>query len=195
MKIEKYTVNLDGNDLVIKVAHLDQSDGQIFKELFDLWKKLNDGLKQYGRMATLPEVISEGMFCVFTGSARYQERVSGKSSVSFDAINTQNNRKEQIKASSVEEDLTSFSPNSNWDDLYFMDFYNGGKLDGSFNLYQIPDQYIRSMKVSQQQTFRDQQAQGRRPRFSITKDIIKKYDLQPIATDVRVWHSDNQKPG
>ena len=30
MKIENYKLNLDGNDLVVKVAHLDQEDGKKF---------------------------------------------------------------------------------------------------------------------------------------------------------------------
>jgi len=43
------------------------------------------------------------------------------------------------------------------------------------------------MKVNKNQTFKQQQKQGRRPRFSITKDVVIKTKLKPIARDVKVW--------
>ena len=43
------------------------------------------------------------------------------------------------------------------------------------------------MKVNKTQTFKQQQAQARRPRFSITDKIIKDKKLKPIAKDVKVW--------
>ena len=152
-----------------------------------MWKKLKLGMRDYkSREPNFPEGLSEVAFCIYSGSKRFIT-LQGKSSASFDTFNLQKNKAEQIKASSVESDLTSFGPKSAWDDLYFLDFYNGGKLDGTFNVYKIPSKLIYSMKVNKNQTLKQQQAQDRRPRFSITEGIIKPKKLKPIATDVRVW--------
>lgn len=187
MKLAKETLSLKGNKLEIEVAYLDKVDGKEFKRLFDLWRELNKGLEKYGRKVNIPEVLSEGMFCVFSKSVRFQKKIKGVGSVSFDTINLKNNRREQVKASSIEEDLTSFGPRTEWDDLYFLDFYNGGKLDGTFNVYLIENKLIYSKKVNRGQTMKDQQGENRRPRFSIMKDIIIAKKLKPLAKNVKVW--------
>lgn len=187
MKLEKYKILLGGKEIEIEVAHLDKKDGKIFKNLFDVWRKLNLGLEKYGRKVNIPEVISEGMFCVFSKSVRFQRKIKGQGTVSFDTISLKNKRREQIKASSIGEDLTSFGPRTEWDDLYFLDFYNGGKLDGTFNVYLIPNKYIYDNKVNKGQTMKEQQGEKRRPRFSIKKDIIDLNKIKPIARNVKVW--------
>ena len=187
MKLEQHKISLGGNEIEIEVAHLDRNDGKVFKKLFDIWRKLNTGLEKYGRKVNIPEVISEGMFCIFSKSVRYQKKLKGKGTVSFDTINIKNKRREQIKASSIEEDLSSFGPRTEWDDLYFLDFYNEGKLDGTFNVYLIPNRFIYSNQVNKGQTMEDQQGEKRRPRFSIKKDIIEKYKIKPIKKNVKVW--------
>ena len=138
------------------------------------------------REPNFPEGLSEVAFCLFSRSKRFIS-LKGKSSASFDTFNLKKNRAEQIKASSVERDLTSFGPKSKWDDLYFLDFYNDGKLDGRFNVYKISSQWIYKIKVNKKQTFKQQQKQGKRPRFSITEDIIEKKGLKPVAQNVRIW--------
>jgi len=187
MKLERHKILLGRNQIEIEVAQLDKKDGQTFKRLFDIWKKLNLGLEKYGRKVNIPEVISEGMFCVFSKSVRYQRKINGKGSVSFDTINLDKKRREQIKATSIEEDLSSFGPKTEWDDLYFLDFYNGGKLDGTFNVYLIPNKFVYKNRVNNGQTMKDQQGEKRRPRFSITKDIIVKNRIKPLARNVKVW--------
>ncbi len=186
MKTDKHQIALDGNNIEIEVAHLDKKDGVEFKKLFDLWKKLNNGLEKYGRKVNIPEVISEGMFCVFTGSVRYMKKIKGKGKVSFDTINLEKSSREQIKATSIETDLTSFGPRTEWDELYFVDFFNDGKLDGTFNIYLIPNKLIYANQVNSSQTMQDQQAEKRRPRMSI-KEIIKNNKIKAIATNVKVW--------
>jgi hypothetical protein len=165
----------------------DESDGKKWKNLFDMWKKLKFGLRDYkSREPNFPEGLSEVAFCLFSGSKRFIS-LKGKSSASFDTFNTKTKKAEQIKACSVDSDLTSFGPNSKWDDLYFLDFYNQGKLDGTFNVYKIPSKLIYDMKVNKKQTMKQQQNQGKRPRFSITDKIIKAKKLKPIAQNVKVW--------
>jgi hypothetical protein len=77
-------------------------------------------------------------------------------------------------------DLTSFGPKSEWDKIYFMDFYVNGFWDGKFDIYLIENYDIYNHKVNANQTLKDQQKEGRRPRFSIYKDIISIKDLKPI---------------
>jgi hypothetical protein len=127
MKLKKYSVKTGENMIDIEVASFSKKDARTFKKLFDLWVKLNNGLSVYGRKVNIPEVLSEGMFCIFSSSVRYQRKLKGKGSASFDTINLKTGDREQIKASSIESDLTSFGPTSEWDKLYFMSFYNNGK--------------------------------------------------------------------
>lgn len=186
MKIKNKEITLNSSKVEIQIAYLDKGDGKEFKRLFDLWKELNLGLKKYGRGVNIPEVISEGMFCVFSGSVRYVKKIKGEGKVSFDTINVEKFRREQIKATSIDNDLTSFGPKTEWDDLYFLDFYKDGELDGVFDVYLIPNDLIYSNKVNRGQTMEQQQGEKRRPRMSI-KEIIKDHKIKPLAKNVRVW--------
>jgi len=187
MKVKKYKAKVFGNNCVIELMDFTKADGKKWKRLFDMWKKLKLGMRDYkAREPNFPEGLSEVAFCIHSESKRFI-RLNGKSSASFDTFNLKTGRAEQVKASSVESDLTSFGPKSRWDDLYFLDFYNGGKLDGTFNVYKIPSKLVYNMKVNKKQTFKQQQAQKRRPRFSITEGIIKPKKLKPIATNVKIW--------
>ena len=187
MKVKKYKAKVFGKDCVIELMNFTKADGKKWKRLFDMWKKLKFGMRDYkAREPNFPEGLSEVAFCIYSGSKRFI-RLYGNSSASFDTFNLEKNRAEQVKASSVGSDLTSFGPKSCWDDLYFLDFYNGGKLDGTFNVYRIPSKLIYNMKVNKKQTFKQQQAQGRRPRFSIIDGIIGPKKLKPVAIDVKVW--------
>ena len=166
----------------------DDNDRKEWKMLFDNWNILNKGMKDYkARGINMPEGISEVAFCLYTGSKRFVSVINGKTSASFDTYNIKTQRAEQVKACSVDSDLTSFGPKSKWDDLYFIDFYNDGEINGTFDLYLIPNDLIYKTKVNRTETFSDQQAQKRRPRFSIKKEIIAKQKLEPIAKKVKVW--------
>ena len=187
MKTQKYKTKILGKKCIIELASFNKADRKEWKRTFDLWKKLRFRLKKYkSRAPNFPEGLSEIAFCLFSGSKRFVS-LQGKTSASFDTYNLAKNRREQIKASSVGSDLSSFGPKSEWDDLYFLDFYNEGKLDGTFNVYKIPSRLVYSVAVNKKQTFKQQQAQKRRPRFSITDKIIIEKKLKPIATNVKVW--------
>ena len=43
------------------------------------------------------------------------------------------------------------------------------------------------VSMNKEQKFAEQQLEKRRPRFSIKKEIISKYDIKPIASNVKVW--------
>ena len=98
----------------------------------------------------------------------------------FDCYQLNTRKRIQIKACSVKEDLTSFGPKSVWDELYFVHFFPNNRYDGCYAIYIIENNLIYNHRVSKTQTFRDQQSQGRRPRFSIIKEIIIPNKIEPI---------------
>lgn len=188
MKTNIYNTNVLKNPVILELLDFDDNDRKYWKELFEMWKNLKMGMRKYkSREPNFPEGLSEIAFCLYSGSNKFVSIKRGHCPGSFDTFNVNTNRAEQIKATSVGNDLTSFGPRSYWDDLYFLDFYNNGKLDGSFNVYLIPNDYIYTLKVNKTQTVMDQQKQGRRPRFSILKQIIEAKKIKPIASDVVVW--------
>lgn len=150
----------------------DEDDKVKRRGLFNSRKTLNQWLKDFqSRWANLPEWISEVAFCIAMWYVRYTKVKSlvkwQKINISFDTFNLNDNIAHQVKACSIDKDLTSFWPKSKWDELYFLDFYNNGTLDWSFDIYLVPNQYIYWNSVNASQTLQDQQAEKRRPRFSI----------------------------
>lgn len=187
MKIRIIKTTVFSQKCTLEVMDFIKSDGKRWKEIFDLWRGLKMGLRGYkSRETNFPEGLSEVAFCLWSGSSRFIS-AKGLSSTSFDTFNTKSGRAEQIKACSVEDDLTSFGPKSKWDDLYFLDFYSNGKVDGRFDIYKIPSKLIYENKVNKNQTLQEQQAEKRRPRFSIKSKIIVANNIKPIAKSVKVW--------
>lgn len=187
MDIRKIKTKVFGEECSLEIMDFTKADGKKWKEVFDFWRKLKMSMREYkSREPNFPEGLSEVAFCLWSKSSRFI-KARGLSNTSFDTFNTKTGRAEQVKACSVEFDLTSFGPKSKWDDLYFLDFYNGGLVDGRFDIYLIPSKVIYENKVNKNQVFKDQQGEKRRPRFSIKKDIIAKNKLKPIATKVKVW--------
>jgi hypothetical protein len=187
MKIIQHKQKVWGHDCLMNLMQFDKNDAKKWKDIFDLWKKLKTSLKDYKcREPNLPEGLSEVAFCLYSGSTRLIS-MNGKASSSFDTFNVKNKKAEQIKATSVGKDLTSFGPNSKWDDLYFLDFYNDGKLDGTFNVYKVPTKLVHKVEVKKGISFLDRQKEGKRPRFSITKTFIETNKLKPVAKNVKIW--------
>tara|TARA_Y100000310_G_scaffold336096_1_gene419771 strand:+ start:441 stop:989 length:549 start_codon:yes stop_codon:yes gene_type:complete len=177
MKIEWKELNIRGKKVVALISINERGDRKLIKKLYRDWKKLNDRLKKIGtRGINLPETISENAFCLFfPNCVRTMGLKKGK--CSFDCIDVKTGLRIQIKASSVGSDLTSFGPRSEWDQLFFLDFSKG---DGSFRVYHIKPEWIYKHKVNKNQTFEDQQKQGKRPRFSIIDNIIEVKGLKPV---------------
>ena len=177
MRHERRSVYVNGSAVELELQFWDESDRGRLGSLFKLWSALNSGMKAIAsRGINLPEGVSESAFCLDFDKNAGRALKGG----SFDAYDASTGKAIQIKASSIEYDLTSFGPKSYWDDLYFLDFYNGGSIDGSFDVYLIPNEYIYGMRLNSGQTFRDQQAEKRRPRFGIKKDIIERQGLKPV---------------
>ncbi len=187
MKIIQHKQKIWGHNCSMNLMQFDKNDAKKWKQIFDLWKKLKLGLRDYkSREPNLPEGLSEIAFCLYSGSTRLIS-MNGKSSSSFDTFNIKSKKAEQIKATSVGKDLTSFGPKSKWDDLYFLDFYNDGKLDGTFNVYKVPTRLIHKAEVKKGVSFLDRQKEGKRPRFSIIKSFIETNKIKPIAKNVKIW--------
>lgn len=177
MKIEWKEVEIDEKKINALLTINEKGDKETLRKLYFDWKSLNDRLKQIGtRGINLPETISENAFSLFFPDCMRIVNLKGMK-CSFDCINIKTGSRIQIKASSVASDLTSFGPRSEWDELFFLDFSKG---DGSFKVYKIEPDWIYSHQVNKSQTFKQQQEQSRRPRFSITKNIIKPKNLKPI---------------
>ncbi len=190
MEIKQHTTNIFGHECKLELMHFTKEDGKEWKRIFDIWKELKIGLRNYkSREPNMPEGLSEVAFCLWSGAGRYIKIKGSKKGIagSFDTFNIKTEKAQQIKACSVEKDLTSFGPKSKWDDLYFLDFYNNGKVDGVFDVYLIPNKYIKSQALNKKEKFSDQQDQKRRPRFGIKKEIIARYKIKPLDKSVRVW--------
>jgi len=167
-----------GDKIISALVSIDEKgDKRLMRGLYKDWKNLNDRLKKIGtRGINLPETISENAFCLFfEDCVRVVKLKKGK--CSFDAINIKTGSRIQIKATSVKSDLTSFGPRSEWDELFFLDFSEG---DGSFRAFKIKPDWIYRHKVNKNQTFKEQQEQSRRPRFSIIDNIIIPRKLKPV---------------
>ena len=177
MKIEWKDVEIKGKKIKALLTIKEKPDQEIIKNLYFDWKKLNDRLKAIStRGINLPEAISENAFALFFPDCFRVVSLKGMK-CSFDCINIKTGSRIQIKASSVENDLTSFGPHSEWDELFFLDF---SASDGSFKIYKIEPNWISKHMVNTNQSFQQQQEENRRPRFSIIENIIKARGLRPV---------------
>lgn len=174
MKQEK--VILKSGETVIGDV-FDSSSLLQLKLIFKDWLMLNGKLRSInGRTLNVPDVLSEGLFCYYFDSIRTKD-----SAGSFDCVTKQSSKGVQVKATSIKYDLTSFGPESIWDELYFIDFVPNGVIDGVIHFYKIEENFENLiLNREKNETFKDQQKQGRRPRFSIKKELIEKKLLKPI---------------
>lgn len=156
--------------------------GKIDKERYDkvrhlyfLWKELNSEIKKdYTRGINLPEAITEPICCYVNGFSLS----TGSGSGSEDAL-TDNYETVQVKASSnFNSDLTSFGPKSEFRYLHFVRL---NQSENKMYLYDIPTKDLNEIYVNEYETFKDQQEQGRRPRFSIINKYIIPQDIKAYA--------------
>lgn len=182
MRQENLVFRLPEGDFEVGATRFEEADRSRLAEVYLSWRSLSDELRRLGgRGINLPEVLSEGSFALEMDVLRVVNSISGANS-SWDCYDPARHKRIQVKACSVLPDLTSFGPTSQWDEIYFLDFYREGKWDGTFDIYKIENELIYDHKVNEKQTMRDQQEQKRRPRFSIFKDIIQRRGIRPIKT-------------
>jgi len=182
MKITEKTLKLPEGDFETEVLIFDITDRAFLFELYNNWRILCQQLQKIeARAVNLPEGLSEGAFCLAMNTVRVIRAING-ANTSFDCFDMKTNKRIQVKACSVIPDLTSFGPKSVWDQIYFVDFFRNGEWDGTFDVYLIKNEDIYDHKVNSHQTLRDQQLEGRRPRFSIYKEIIQEKNITPVKT-------------
>ena len=182
MKLEIQIFKLPEGSFEVEATKFEEKDRLRLAEIYLKWRTLSDELRALGgRGVNLPEVLSEGSFALEMDVLRVVNSISGANS-SWDCYDPVKHKRIQVKACSVLPDLTSFGPTSQWDEIYFLDFYRKGNWDGTFDIYKIENELIYNHKVNENQTMKEQQNQKRRPRFSIYKEIIQKIGIQPIKT-------------
>lgn len=180
MPEEHVILKHDGKDFNCFVRTFDEtSDAEIYR-IYCAWRYLNEVSKSLGcRGVNIPEGLSETVFCRVMGSARIIEKPVNFPG-SYDAYDIGREKRQEIKSTSIENDLTSFSPLIRCDELYFVDFYKHGMFDGSFDIYKIDIPSVMKLKMNKTQTFEEQQSQGRRPRFSVRSKLIEEQGLLPV---------------
>lgn len=145
-----------------------------------LWKELNALIKNsHNRGINFPETISETLACYALG---YElNRGSGG-----DARNPLTGEIVEIKATSNwDRDTSSFSPREEFDSLLFVRL---NQREDSIYIYDLGfnSEELKKIQVNKTETLEDQQKQGRRPRFSIIKQIIDEKGLNPSCLiDIR----------
>ena len=91
----------------------------------------------------------------------------------FDCYDKLNDKIVEVKACSVPNDLTSWSPKPYFDIFYFVDF---STLDGKYKIYEISinNDEMMDIKVNSTQTFREVVSRSNppRPRFSVFETFI-----------------------
>ena len=155
----------------------DDTDFIKLKDIFKKWQDINKDLKSLeGRTLNVPDVFSEALYCIFFNAVR-----TNGTAHSYDCVDIETGAGIQIKSASIPNDCTSFGPTSTWDELWFADFAPNGHVDGTVDFYHISDDiYSIVLNKSKNETFKMQQEQGRRPRFSIKSCLIKPKNLKPI---------------
>lgn len=175
--MKKVKVTLKDKTVVIG-DEFDMNDYKKFKQIFRKWTNINSDLKQFGgRNLNVPDVFSEALYCIFFNAVR-----TNGTAHSYDAVDKTTGEGIQIKSASIKTDCTSFGPTSTWDKLIFVDFAPFGNVDGNVWFYEIDSTNIYNIVLNSKkdETFRDQQRQGRRPRLSIKDKIINPLSLTPI---------------
>ncbi len=182
METKLTTLILPEGTFTVPTDHFDHNDRENLKHVYNHWRELCVQLNDLNaRSINLPEGLSETAFCVFTNSVRVVKSINGANS-SMDAYDLSSQKRIQIKSCSVLPDLSSFGPNTQYDELFFQDFYRSGKWDYKVDVYKIPLRLINSTMVNSRQTFKQVQALGKRPRFSIWEKIIVPQKLEPIMS-------------
>lgn len=176
--MEKVRITLKDGTIVLG-DKFDLNDYEVLKDIFKDWTMINGKLKKLGgRNLNVPDVFSEALFCIFFNAIR-----TNGTAYSYDCVSLDSHAGIQIKSGSIEEDCSSFGPTSTWDEIYYVDFAPNGSVDGRVDFYKLDIDFSGLvLNAKKGETFRDQQLQGRRPRFSIKRQIIKVHNIKPILS-------------
>jgi len=186
----------------------EEKDIEVIKNLWNKWKEYTTFLEELKfkinikdstlsreeiigkitRRPNLSEFFSEAFWCLYNLKYMNNNKVcrilEGSSADTYDIVN---GKYQQIKASIIENDLTSFGPRTKFDELIFLDF---SYLDGSADIYKIDYEILKKTLLNKRkkETFEDQQKQGRRPRLSLKKFIKNHpYACKLLGERIKLW--------
>jgi hypothetical protein len=140
---------------------------------YKIWDSTLRSISWVGRGANMPEALSEAIVCKCVGAQLIR--------TGHGDILLPNGNIGEVKATSKSEgnDLSSFSPSSGFDHLYFVQ-PDADNID-SYLVFDLNMNRTQMEKVfvTQSQTFGEQASAGRRPRLSIKAQIIEARGLLP----------------
>lgn len=183
MKIQTITADVYGESSIFEVIYYDHTDIPNVKKAFNSWIDLKNVSEiLHGRSPNIPECVSETCLCLVANLVRFYKKGNLKNA-SFDCFDLIGEKTVQAKACSVEDDLTSFGPKTKWDVFYFLDFYNNGNIDGTFNVYEVPNHLIYNCNVKNGRTLCESQELGYCPRIHLKNQIIVPNGIEPLELD------------
>ncbi len=148
-------------------------DIKILRKALHNWGNLVKFLKKYAsRRTNLPELISEALFCIYTGSVQVLDvKNVGKG---FDCYNEKTKKTQQIKGSSRRDSPSSFGPHEKFDEVYWV------VIEETNSRFKFEIYKLSKKSVVTHPSFRPLAREGRRPRFLLL-DIVRDKKLRPIA--------------
>lgn len=181
MQTRTESVQIENQKVLLELNFFNEEDISVLSAIYLKWVQLSDLIQNNGgRRINIPELLSEAIFCYHFKGGRLNRTISGNINSSFDCLTLLPTKRIQVKSCSVSYDLTSFGPKSVWDELYLVHFFPNRKYDGTYKIFKIDNELIYNHKVNANQTMKDQQLQGKRPRFGIMKEIIQTRNIEPI---------------
>ena len=190
MIIEKLSITRTGT-LTIRGVRFEPDDSQKFAQLFFSWLEYKNSGAFVNQRANIPEGLTEGLVAKDIPHI-YRKQGDNYSNpdrepTKFDCYDKLNDKIVEVKACSVPNDLTSWSPKPYFDLFYFFDF---SSLDGKYKIYEISinSDEIMDIKVNSTQTFREVVSRPNppRPRFSVFDTFINpkfKCSGYPVVED------------
>lgn len=167
---------------VINYVYIDSERINHACDAFMKWKDLNTFIKTIStRGINMPDALSEVMGCYCLGFLWNRGNVPG------DATDKSRKRKIEFKATSnFDSDLSSFGPETYFDDLYFLRFDLEENKLYIYDLGMNSETFANTVMVNSKETVRMQQQAGRRPRVRIIESIIEPRGLKPMLVfDIR----------
>ena len=165
--------NITEGEVTFHAKRYENTDNDKFKELYEAWQKYLSIGEFFNQRVNTPEGLSEGVVSKdIKGIYRKTQIKRNKYGLSkFDCYDSINNKIIEVKACSITNDTTSWSPNPFFDLFYFVDF---SSRNGAYKIYRIDinSDEIKNISVNQSETFQDQINQDRRPRFSVFEKFI-----------------------
>ena len=147
-------------------------------KLFNTWLEYKNAGKIFNQRANLPESLTEGIITFHLDNVyRKIKIVKSKkgAKTKFDCYNDKTKKIIEVKGTSIPNDLSSWSPKPLFDLFYFVDF---SSLDGKYNVYELKisssSNTFLNVKNKKGKTNGQLMKAGRRPRFSIMEEFIKK---------------------